>query len=395
MRVLMLNHNLVGRGSFLRCLHLARHLVARGHSVDLVSAADSASVRWGRMEDGGVRILLPPRLGQVGTHDGGYAPIDILSRLPLALGRWDLIHAFEHRPNVLVPALFSRLRGTPLVVDWSDWWTRGGITTPRRRWGFVDRLEARFLEEGFKRSADLVTVVSRALWDRARGIGIPEERLAMVPSGCDTTRIRPLDQARCREELGLPLSAPILSFVGFAFWDFELMIQALLHVLAEFPETLLVVAGQDKDSRIEEIVRGGLGERASRVRFLGRVEPERLAVPLSAADIHLLPLPNNPANRARWPIKVGDYLASGRATVVSSVGDPAEVIHREGAGIATDPTPKGMAGGILELLRNPGNRAQMGDRARALAEGELSWIRQGEKLEAAYERCLARRGRSG
>jgi len=393
MRILMLNHNLIGRGSYLRCFNLARELVGRGHLVEIVTAADHVCIHWETREEDGVTIRIPPRLAKPGRHDGGYAPVDIFARIPKALRRWDLIHAFEHRPNVSTPALISRLRGTPLVTDWSDWWTRGGITTARRPFGFIDRVEGALLEEGTKKASDLVTVVSKALWNRAVSIGIHEERLALVPSGCDAGRITPKVKEECRRKLNLPIEGPVLAFSGFAFWDFEFLLSAFRMVLEDFPEARLLVIGLDKDGKVEGITEQVLGEKSVQVVFAGCFAPDELSTPLGAADIQLLPLPDNRANRARWPIKLGDYLASARPTVASAVGDAAAVLSSHGAGLTTDPSPESMAGGIIELLRDRQRMDRMGENGRKLAESDLSWRVQSQKMEEAYNRCLELRKR--
>ncbi len=393
MRILFLNHNLVGRGSYLRCLPLAKQLVGRGHEVTLLSCTDTPSWRWHERNEAGVNVLLTPRLGGIGAHDGGYAPVDILARVPYGLRRWDLIHAFEHRPDVSIPAFLGYLKGTPLISDWSDWWTRGGITTPRRRWKWIDRSEAVLLEEGMKRLSAYVTVVSRTLWERSRSLGIPEERLALIPSGCDHERIRVLDKRECRRNLSLPTENPILCFSGFAFWDYSFLLEAFVRVLQTYPSALLIVAGLDKDGALDDITERCLGLLKTQVRMLGRVEPSEISTPLGAADLHLLPLPDNPVNRARWPIKFGDYLCSGRPLVVSRVGDTVDWLEKAEAGVACDPTPESMAGAILQLLADPQQAERMGHNARRLAEGELSWSHQGDRLEAIYRLCLNKHGK--
>jgi glycosyltransferase involved in cell wall biosynthesis len=393
MRILFLNHNLVGRGSYLRCLPLAKQLVGKGHEVTLISCADTTAWHWKEVDEAGVTVLLTPRLAGVGIHDGGYAPLDILARLPFGLRGWDLIHAFEHRPNVSFPAWLGHLRGTPLISDWSDWWTRGGITTSRRRWGWIDRGEAVLLEEGMKRVSDSVTVVSQALWNRARSIGIPEDRLSLIPSGCDHERIPLLDKRDCRRHLHLPMDNPVLCFSGFAFWDYSFLLEAFSRVLQIHPTAILMVVGLDKDGALESITRMCLGPLSSQVRMLGRVDPSEISVPLGAADVHLLPLPDNPVNRARWPIKFGDYLCSGRPLVVSRVGDTIGWLEKAEAGLVCDPSPEGMAEAILQLLADPLRTEKMGRNARILAEGELSWSHQGDRLEAHYNQCLGKCGK--
>ena len=102
MRILFLNHNLIGRGTYWRCFHLARELVKLGEEVTLVSASAEVCRTVRRETREGVSILITPRFAPPGTHDGGWAPVDILYRLGwIAAKRFDVIHAFAHRPSVV------------------------------------------------------------------------------------------------------------------------------------------------------------------------------------------------------------------------------------------------------------------------------------------------------
>lgn len=388
MKILFLNHNVIGRGSFLRCLPLARELHLRGHEVVLVTTPDSVQPGWKEEVHHGVRVWITPRWGKVGSHDGGYALIDNLSRLGLVRHSWDIVHAFEHRPNVALPALLLHSRGVPLVSDWSDWWTKGGITTSRRRYEWIDRFEGDWIEEGTKKASDAVTVVSQALFDRAIEVGIEPQRLHKIPSGCDHQRISPLDQQECRNELNLPGDCPIVCFSGFAFWDFAFLLDAYRHVLDAFPDTHFIVIGSDKEGQIESLCHAKLGVYARQVHQLGVFSPDRIAIPLSAADIHLLPLPDNQVNRARWPIKFGDYLCSGRPMVACQVGDAVEWLPRFQAGLLSRPEPEDMAARICELLANEALRIECGRNSRQLAEGPLSWNALTDRFLEVYERCL-------
>jgi hypothetical protein len=169
MKILLLNHNLIWRGTFYRCLGFARELVKQGHQVDLWTVARDVTLLGRNQTIDGVQVWQTPRWLPVGKHDGGYAPVDIFSRLlRISSGSWDVVHAFDHRFNVLLPWLSLKGRDrvlrkpTVFISDWCDWWTGGGITTARRRWPLVDRLE-QGLEEKSKLASDGVTVISSVL----------------------------------------------------------------------------------------------------------------------------------------------------------------------------------------------------------------------------------------
>lgn len=388
MRILYLNHNIAGRGTYFRCLHFARQVVRAGHAVDLVTASPAPRLWWFEDQVDGVYVLHTPRIWAPGRHDGGYAPMDILARLLFVLRRYDLIHAFDHRPNVSFPAAFARrIWRTPVVVDWADWWTRGGITTSRRRWGWIDAIEAR-LEEGQKRRADAVTVTSTALYERALAIGVPRERLVLLPSGADVDSIPVLDRAECRAELGLPTDTPLALLAGYSLWDLDHLLEAVQHAATIVPHMKLMVVGLEKEGGTEQMISArGLEEH---VLLVGSVPFVRLPVYLGAADVQVLPLRDTLANRARGPIKLGDYLASGRPVVTQRVGDGATLIEQHGAGVVAECDARSLGEALAGLLRDPERCVQMGANARRFAEQEGSWQQCVQPLLALYHRLERR-----
>lgn len=382
MRILYLNHNIAGRGTYFRCLHFARQIARVGHSVDLVTCAAAPCADWRLETIDGVRVHHTPRLRPPARHDGGYAPFDILERLRfVAAAPFDLVHAFDHRPNVLVPAWWARRHFGPiLVVDWADWWTRGGITTARRA-PWIDTLEAR-IEEGQKRAADAVTVTSTVLYQRALDIGVARQRLVLLPSGADCEAIAPRDRDACRAELGLESEAAIVMLAAFSLWDLDRLLDAMAVVVQQWPAARLLFVGHEKDGDVYTAIdKRGLRDR---VIVAGAVPYARLPVYLGAADVCALPLSDTLANRARGPIKFGDYIAAGRAVVIDNVGDCARLVARHRLGLVAGPSSGDLADAILALLRDPQLRRRMGANARAYAAGEGSWQARSAPLLELY-----------
>ncbi|MFH1737830.1 MAG: glycosyltransferase family 4 protein [bacterium] len=391
MRLLFLNHNLAWRGTFFRAYHLARELARLGHEVDLWTVSRRFQPLGDRCERDGVRIWETPRWGRVGRHDGGYAPVDILARLArVPFGAWDVIHAFDHRPNVSIPWYFRRFlrREALFCADWCDWWTGGGITTNRRRFSWIDRVE-RKLEEGSKRSAQFVTVISSVLRDRALSIGVNPEQLMLLPSGADVDGIPVLDPRQCRDTIGLRLDDPVLCFVGYSLWDIELISGAFSQVLKIFPACQLLVVGGGVESPALDMLR----ERfrvGHEVYLPGDVPYSLLPKFLGATSVHLLPLLDTLANRARVPNKLGDYLASGRPIVANDVGDAGRIVRESGVGCVSDSSPEAFGEAIIEMLSlSSDERLGIGQRARSLAETELSWRLIAGELENRYKGLLS------
>ena len=113
----MLVHNTIGRGTFERAHSLARHLVRSHHEVTLFAGASAWSTAQRRVING-VEVIegfdpLPPR-----ARESGLSPFDLVNRIcRLLRDRCDLVHCFDHRPAVSLPALLLARRRTPCIFD--------------------------------------------------------------------------------------------------------------------------------------------------------------------------------------------------------------------------------------------------------------------------------------
>jgi glycosyltransferase involved in cell wall biosynthesis len=74
--------------------------------------------------------------------------------------------------------------------------------------------------------------------------------------------------------------------------------------------------------------------------------------------------------------------------VVTRVGDLADLIEANGAGVVTYPRTEEFACGVLGLLENRELRLACGRRARSVAETTLAWPRVTEALEKFYQTVL-------
>lgn len=386
MRLLYLNHNVAwSGGTFFRAWHLARHLAARGHRVTLLTIAPRARLRLRRTTRDGVDIVETPDL-LWGSARSGWDVWDTARRAGIvACGRWDVVHAFDSRPAVVLPALVARRRGAALVMDWADWWGRGGTIDERAagarlRWAI--RPVETWFEEAFRARADATTVISRALEARAVALGVDPATILNLPHGCETETLRPAARDACRREIDLPAGGVLFGFLGALLAsDATLLWEAFRAVRARCPAARLVLIGRPRIAVPPDLD----------AIEAGFVAPDRLVAWLGACDVLLLPLRNTLASQARWPSKANDYLAAGRPIAATRVGDLVPLIVEAGAGVAPGDSSGDLASAMLEIA---GDRARWGSRAEAarrLAEGPLAWPRLVDRLEAHYRDARARR----
>lgn len=385
MRILFLNHNVAfSGGTFNRALDIGQVLAERGHEVTLLSISRSRRWRFAEREVRGVRLLETPDL-LFGRGRTGWDPYDTLRRIGVvAQGGWDLIHAWDCRPVVILPALVARrTSGARLFIDWCDWWGRGGTIQERSGWlvrTFFGPVET-FFEEAFRTQADQTTVISTALRERAVALGVPRQTILVIPHGCDPAKVWPRDRRAARERLGIPSDLALIGSVGVVQGrDGALLWETIRRVVAARPATRLALIGNHRSRVPPDLVASG------HVLETGFVTDEDLADYVAAADLMLTPLADTIASRGRWPSKINYYLSAGKAVVVSRVGDLPALLDQEGAAVTCQANPSDLAAGVLHLLDQPRLQAELEANARRLAETVLSWSTLVDGLEARYQR---------
>jgi glycosyltransferase involved in cell wall biosynthesis len=316
-----------------------------------------------------VRVILAPDL-QWGRLRQRLDPWNVVRRVTwLTSERFDVVHAIDCRPVVILPALWARSRGrAPLILSWWDLFGGGGVALERSGAVYartVGRFEA-FFEERFRLHADRATVISTALLERLAGLGFPRKHILLQRLGCDTRRFSPIGKDEARAALGLPAGAVIMCFVGaLSPGDLSLVRRALDRARARYTGELLTVF-------VGTALGPELPADAPGVRFVPRQPLDEVYRYLGASDLCLLPLGDSVANRARWPSKSADYFNAGRPVVATRVGDLEGLFREHRLGyLAEESTAEGFSDAIMQALGSPECWDPIGRAARGFAEQHL------------------------
>lgn len=320
----------------------------------------------------------------------GWDPWDTVSRVVSLSGfQWDVVHAWDCRPAVILPALYafrqSRKTGGKLIIDWCDWWGRGGTQSERAdrvaKW-FYGPIET-FFEEAFRPRADGTTVISRALYQRALGLKIPEENIRIMPQGCDVDGMESRDRVEARIRLGLcPKKHVVVSLGALTSSEAKLLFDCFRLLLERRRDCVAVMVGKH-GSRIP----ADLQTNKEQFIEMGYVSEETLNDSIAACDAVLIPLTDTVASRARWPSKANRFLAAGRTVVISRVGDLAQLLEREGAGLVVPCQAEGIVDGLIGLLDDTGLRTHFETQAQRVAREILAWPSLAGQLEEFYLDC--------
>ncbi len=395
MRILILNHNVVwkGGGTFFRTYHFGRHLARRGHDVTLLTI--SASAKRGfkeRVTDDGLKMVEAPDL-LWGMGRSGWDPWNTLNRFAYISRnhrQWDIVHGFDSRPAVVLPSIYAqKLHKLPLILDWCDWWGRGGTTTERANplvRTLLGPVET-FFEEAFRGYPDGTTTLGMPIYRRAVDMGAPEDRIIELGQGSDLEGIRPMDLHVARERVGLPTEGLFLGYLG-------VLRHKNLPFLLDIVEQVRERSGQDVKLLLignHKVDLSPAWQRGAQDYLMetGWIEYEDVAAYLGASDVLLLPLLDTVANNKIWYSKTNDYLSAGRPIVSTSMEVLVDLWEERRPGLlAGKDDSDQFAGAVLSLLADADLRRELGKNARQTAEDEFDWAQLTVKLEGFYEQVL-------
>ena len=298
LRILMICHHRLFK-SWLRPGILARGLVENGHQVTLMVVAENARLHFKRSHIDGVDVIEAPDLTS-GRMRSGWDPVSVWRRIRCVRrldSDYDLIHLFETRPATIYPGLVARRRmKVPMLIDWIDWWGRGGlIEINRPAWYrfLFERMET-YYEEHFRTLASATTVICHGLKERAVGLGVPRESVLHLRNGADHERFRPRPMKEVRAQFGLTPDAFIAGFASLdTFFDLEMMLRGMKQLVADGASARLLLIGKS-DARVRARVEAiGLSAHTD---FSGFVPDDIYPLYLNACNVLLMPFPQTNYN---------------------------------------------------------------------------------------------------
>lgn len=283
--------------------------------------------------------------------------------------QYDVIFATTTPLTAGLPGIFARwLRGKPFVFEVRDLWPElpramGVIRNPAILWAMG------VLEWASYRSPHRVIGLSPGIVEGIMHRGVPKERIAMVPNGCDLAIFdSPAEPWRPKGVATGDLMAVFAGTHGMANG-----LDAVLDAAAELKrrgraDIKIVLIGQGKlKPALEARARQ---EQLDNVIFHAAVNKGKLAGLMASTDVGLQVLANVPAFYfGTSPNKFFDYIAAGLPVINNYPGWLAEMIAKEDCGFAVAPDDASAFADALERAADDRSRLRaMGRRARALAE---------------------------
>ena len=296
--------------------------------------------------------------------------------------KFDVVHGLDvYSTMALMVIPFARIFRIPCV-----------LTCHSARGSAVQIFLQRVLGWMFRVGNRLIAV-SQASARFSYLLGFSDKRVTVVPNGVDLSCFNDkVDALAMREELGIgdePLVATALRLIKGKSPD--LLISAFARVLEVVPDAKLVIAGsgREEDNLSRQIQDLNI---TGSVFMVGRLEKEKVAQLIAAADVFALP-----SKIESFGLTLLEASAAGLPVVCSNAGGITEVF-RDGFNALLCPPgdDDAMAKAIIRLLQD--NELAKSISANAVdTAGKFTWERTAEQTLQVYKEVLQEKtpGRSG
>ncbi len=369
-------------------LEEARALQAAGAQVSVVAMHAPGAAHHESID--GIEVIRPPYLPErweIMRKETGGIPamwrknklarltlIPFALRHALAIAQFatrrqvDLIHA-NWTLSTLTAGLGQPLHRKPIVatVHGSDIYQGGRMTGGAR----LSRLALS--------TAHTVIAVSQSLRDETVKLGVPADKIVVVPDGIDTQRFAPATQGDGtpseRENL-VVFAGSLIERKGVHF-----LLEAAAQVVAGVPNCRFVIAGDGilRESLTQHAEKLGL---AGYVQFTGEQTQDQLRDWMQRASAFVLP-----SLEEGLGVVLLEAMACGTPCVGTRVGGIPDVVVPNTGLLVPPADATALAHAILQLLRDPACWHAFSLAARQRAQECYSWPVIAAQLMGVFERA--------
>jgi len=291
----------------------------------------------------------------------------------------DIIHAHGHQVFTSDAAsVASKIKKIPLILTLHGFPRGFNKLTHKAYFNLIGK-------ETLKRAQKIISV-SRIVAQEFKAIGIPEEKIAIVPNGVDLEEYKQLPVGNFfRERLGIKENEKLVLTIGRLeeMKGFQYLIKALPSILEEVGSTKLLIAGPDFDygAKLKKLAEET--KVKDNVIFYGPINGKEKFEAFSAADIVAVP-----SLYEGFGMLLLEAMAAGKPLVATYTGAAPELIQNGKNGILANlGDAEDLAGKVVKLLSDNQLMSLISQESRKTVEA-FDWEKISELIHKLYIDCL-------
>jgi len=289
----------------------------------------------------------------------------------------------------LLGLLTGKLWHKPVILDFDDLiaqYTAALLNI--RKSSFKAKLLI-LVQDYIAKNSDQIVAPTHFIKDYTLALGVPTERIFIIPNGADTKSFTPNkpDTLKLRSKLSLKnekLCAYCGRLDGWAGINIISKLCDIAQTRRLNVKFLLIGSGEGKTAQRRNVI------------VLGEKPYEEVPSILAASDVILIPFPNNEVSHAASPLKLFEGMAMQKPIIASKVSGIEEVVSDGKNGFLADPDNlEEWAQKLETILSFETLAANMGQSAKRTVEEKYDWAFLAKQYEEVLNTVyLKQRGHS-
>ena len=297
---------------------------------------------------------------------------------------YDVVHLHEYRSYIsLVTNHYLRKRGIPYVLQ-----AHGQLPRIMVKRGLKIVFDVFF---GYRilHEASKVIALTRVEAEQYKSMGVPEEKIAIIPNGIDLSEYTDLPpKGAFKRKFNIPEGKKIILYLGriHKTKGIEFLIKAYAYLINEmnFREAVLVIAGPDDGylSEVKQLVDSL--EAANKVMFTGMLsEKEKISAYVDSTIVV------NVEPKNVFGLVPLEAAACSTPVIVSRGNAISDVVNEGKFGFSIKyGNVNKLAEIISEVLTDDNLLKEMGQNGRKFVFENYDWANSVSKLERVYEEVM-------
>jgi glycosyltransferase involved in cell wall biosynthesis len=305
----------------------------------------------------------------------------LVSRAKEEVEKFDVVHLHEYRTfqNIVI-AHYAKKYGVPYVLQ-----AHGSLprimAKQRLKWIYDVLFGYRLL-----RDASRVIALSRVEAEQYRSVGVPEEKIEVIPNGIELSEYADLPPKGCfREKFGIKEEEKIVLYLGriHRIKGLDILVEAFAKVIEDFDDVRLVIVGPDDGylSKLKALINAlSINDN---VLILGPMYGDDKLEAYVDADVYVLP-----SRYETFPMSLLEAYACGKPVIASRVGGLTDIVVEGITGLLVETRDvRKLTRSMLSLLNDDDRAKEMGLRSKQFVKENFTIEKVVDKLEQLYQKC--------